>query len=94
MPEKVGTMACLGCGEKIPVKRGAGGALSVCCPWCDLSAYAKRGTMAYRNIEGGMVPDGPAPAAKGAPEPEPAPVPAPKPAAKPAKDKGAMPWLS
>lgn len=98
--ERVGTIECLNskCGQDIPVKRGSGGALSVCCIWCDLSAYAKRGTLAYRHIEQGMRPvdpdePEPSPAAPAAPKPkpspksdavaQPAPEPAPKPAPKP-----------
>lgn len=76
---KVGTVLCLSCGEQIPVKGTAGGGLSVCCPWCELSAYAKSGTDAERRIRARMKTDA-------APEPEPAkpsaPVAAVKPAAK------------
>lgn len=48
--QSVGTVGCLCCGELIPVKGKEGGALSVSCNWCDLSAYAKPGTQAFRLI--------------------------------------------
>lgn len=34
----------------MPVKTTTGGGISVCCQWCDLSAYAKNGTEAKRRI--------------------------------------------
>lgn len=52
--EQLGTLACLCCSRGIPVKKSTGGALSVCCPWCDLSAYAKESTEAHRLIAGRM----------------------------------------
>lgn len=88
MAGKIGTVGCLCCGERIPVKVGGkGGALSICCPWCDLSAYAKAGTQAYAKIEARME-------REGAPEPAPSPEPAPKQEAKPkaAPKKEALPW--
>lgn len=48
--ESVGKIKCLCCGNEIPVKQTTGGALSVSCQWCDLSAYAKSGTEAHRRI--------------------------------------------
>lgn len=89
--ESLGKVPCLCCGEGVPVKKSAGGALSVSCPWCDLSAYAKQGTEAYRRIFGRL----PAPAPEPTPEPkkaEPAPQPAPAPAPKPAPKKTASPF--
>lgn len=77
---KVGTVACLCCGEAIPVKETKGAGVSVCCPWCDFSGYAKAGTTAARNIKAKMKPDAaetPAPAPKPAPAAKPAPVPKP-----------------
>jgi len=50
--EQIGTLACLACSREIPVKKSSGGALSACCPWCDLSSYAKTGTEAYRLLDG------------------------------------------
>lgn len=52
--EQLGTLACLCCSREIPVKKSTGGALSACCPWCDLSAYAKEGTEAHRLISARM----------------------------------------
>lgn len=90
--ESLGKIPCLCCGEAVPVKKSTGGALSVSCPWCDLSAYAKQGTDAYRRIAGRL----PAPAADPAPEPKKAeqaqqsmPTPAPVP---PPKKKSASPF--
>lgn len=77
MAEKIGTIECLSCDQPIPVKATSGGGVSVCCPWCDLSAYAKSGTQAAKIIARRMKPDA-------TPEPEPAKPPAPA-AAKPAK---------
>lgn len=48
--ESLGAIPCLCCGQSVPVKKSAGGSLSVSCPWCDLSAYAKEGTQAHRRI--------------------------------------------
>ena len=42
-----GTIGCLCCGETIPVKEKENGTLSVSCPWCDFSAYARPGTQAH-----------------------------------------------
>lgn len=52
--EQLGTLACVCCSREIPVKKSTGGALSACCPWCDLSAYAKEGTEAHRLLAGRM----------------------------------------
>lgn len=92
----LGTMACLCCGHEIPVKQSEGGALGVGCPYCDLSAYAKQGTLAYRQIMGKVKrpePDPPAPAAAAA-RPAPAkPADAVAPAAPvPAKKKAGVLW--
>lgn len=66
--ETVGQIDCLCCGREIPAKMGAAGALSVCCPWCDFSAYAKKGTEAARiiakRIREAFPDDQPAPAEK------------------------------
>ena len=73
--ESLGGVPCLCCGEQVPVKKSAGGAVSVCCPWCDLSAYAKEGTEAYRRIIGKL----PKPAAPNIPQQPPEAVPVPSP---------------
>lgn len=92
---KVGTIGCLACGNLIPVKQAEGGSLSVCCSWCDLSAYAKKGTEAFRLIEAKMTPETPPAApAKPAPEPEKKEAPPAPPPQKAAKSKGALPWMS
>lgn len=62
--EQLGTLACLCCSREIPVKKSTGGALSACCPWCDLSAYAKDGTEAHRLIAGRMRRNEPPPGAE------------------------------
>mgnify|MGYP001604516101 CR=1 len=62
--EQLGTLACLCCNREIPVKKSTGGALSACCPWCDLSAYAKEGTEAHRLIAGRMRRSEPQPGAE------------------------------
>jgi len=83
--ESMGAMPCLCCGQSIPVKKSAGGAISACCSWCDLSAYAKEGTEAFRRIMRKL----PTPEAPTSPRPAPsaAPVASPPPAAKPAPRK-------
>lgn len=85
---QIGTMACLCCGHKIPVKAAENGTINAACPWCDFPAYAKAGTEAHRIITGKL--DGqqitaptPAPAAKPAPTPAPAAKPEPTPAPAP-----------
>ncbi len=50
MKRSIGTMSCLCCAQEIPAKAEDGKAVSVSCQWCDLSAYAKHGTDAYRRI--------------------------------------------
>ena len=45
---KIGTIKCLCCGQELPVKENDNGALNLSCPWCDLSAYAKKGTQAHK----------------------------------------------
>lgn len=71
---QIGTMACLCCGHKIPVKAAENGTLNAACPWCDFPAYAKAGTEAHRiitgKLEGQQQQAKPAaPAAKQAPAP-------------------------
>lgn len=51
MKIQAGTGPCLACGQTIPYKLADSGALSVCCPWCDFSGYARAGTQARRIIE-------------------------------------------
>lgn len=63
--ELAGVGPCLACGESIPYKVTDGGALSVGCPWCDFSGYAKRGTQAQAALRKRM---------KAAPAEEPAPA--------------------
>lgn len=77
--ELIGTIKCLNrrCTAEVPVKKGAGGAVSASCPYCDLSAYGKEGTQSKRDILADMKP-------LQGPVPDPAPAPAPKPVAKPA----------
>ncbi len=48
--ETIGVRECLTCKHEVPVKKSDGGAVSVSCPWCDLSAYAKPGTQAFKII--------------------------------------------
>jgi hypothetical protein len=50
--ELLGTIACFNpdCGVDVPVKQSAGGAVAVCCPYCDLQAYGRAGTQARENI--------------------------------------------
>lgn len=82
----IGTMACLCCGEPMPVKQGESGTLDLSCKSCDFSAYAKPGTTAHL-LALRRVTRRPGQA----PEPAPKPVPAPvavveaKPKAKPAQ---------
>ncbi len=80
--ESLGAMPCLCCGQSIPVKKSPGGAISACCSWCDLSAYAKEGTEAYRRIMRKLPQPDTEPA-----RPAAAPIPSPPPAAKPAPRK-------
>lgn len=76
--ESLGAIPCMCCSHDIPVKKSAGGAISVSCPWCDLSAYAKEGTEAHRRITAKL------------PKPEPVAAPAAKPAAPPPAAKPAF----
>ena len=88
--ESLGAIPCYCCRREIPVKKSTGGSLSVSCPWCDFSAYAKEGTEAYRDIVSKLPkpatnePEPNTPPAKQHARPEPglSPVPA---AVKPAK---------
>lgn len=66
--ESVGAIPCLCCGQSVPVKRSASGALSVSCPWCDLSAYAKDGTQAHRRILAALPKSAPEAPSTAAPE--------------------------
>lgn len=50
MSKRLGSMACLCCGEEIPVKESATGTINASCPWCDFPAYAKAGTQAHSII--------------------------------------------
>ena len=77
--ESLGAVPCLCCGQAVPVKKSAGGSISVSCPWCDLSAYAKDGTQAHRKIVARLPKIeelAPAPTPKAAPMPPPVPKPA------------------
>lgn len=86
--DAIGKFDCLCCGEELPAKRSGGGAVSVSCPWCDFSAYAKDGTQAHRIIMGKVRADAPEPA-KAAPAPGPAPEPAKAPKAEKKSGMGA-----
>lgn len=72
----IGTMACMCCGQEIPVKQAENGTINAACNWCDFPAYAKKGTQAHRIITGRLKTSQAAPA----PEPKTKP-PAPAPAA-------------
>lgn len=81
---QLGTIACLCCGETIPVKRAENGTLSFPCPWCDFPGYAKTTWGCYERIAA-QVKRKPAPASEPAPAtapkaapPKAAPAPAPK----------------
>lgn len=71
--ESIGSIPCLCCGQLVPAKKSSGGSVSVSCPWCDLSAYAKEGTQAHRRIMAAL----PKPVADPAPAPAPVETPAP-----------------
>lgn len=71
--ESIGSIPCLCCGQPVPVKKSASGALSVSCTWCDLSAYARNGTSAHRRIQSAL-PKQETPPADPAPAPETPPV--------------------
>lgn len=49
---KKGTYSCLCCKHEVVVKENDGGTLSFACPYCDLSAWAKKGTEAARIVGG------------------------------------------
>lgn len=89
--EFMGTSLCLNpdCGVTIPVKRSDKDALSFSCPYCDLSAYAKAGTLAHRALSKHIKPVAAAPVAK--PLPDPAPVPPAAPLA--ARSKSSNPFM-
>lgn len=81
--ESLGAVPCLCCGESVPVKRSGTGAISVSCPWCDLSAYAKDGTQAYKKIMAKLPkPAAPIEPKPAAPAPAAPPAPAPRTAAR------------
>lgn len=77
----LGVLPCLSCSRDIPVKQSTGGGISVCCPWCDLSAYAKQGTEAHRRITARL------PTQETAEQAPPTQTPKPQPA-----KKSAFPW--
>ena len=77
----LGNADCLACGREIPIKQAEHGGVSACCPWCDLSAYGKKGTEALGLIMGRIKnrppvedPKPAAPAAKPAAPTKPAPA--------------------
>lgn len=80
-PKAIGKMQCLCCGETITVKQADTGTISVSCPDCDFSGYAKAGTDAHRLTLAKITRK---PSADPAPTPAPAPVPPKTPPAKPA----------
>jgi len=82
---QVGTLPCLCCGERVPVKETESGTLNFSCPWCEFPGYAKVGTIANRRVRAAMTPldtspAPPAPADPPASDPAPAATPAPAPA--------------
>jgi hypothetical protein len=85
---KVGTMPCPCCGHPLMVKANDAGTMTLACDGCDLSAYAKKGTLAQTiwaaAVGAGTVPkeDSQEPV-KPAPVVLPAPAPAPVTKAKP-----------
>jgi len=76
--QSIGAVPCLCCSQSVPVQRSTGGAVSVSCPWCDLSAYAKEGTEAFRRIMA-KLPKPAAPETPNEPTAPTAPVAKPKP---------------
>ena len=50
----VGDAPCLACSQVIPIKENDKGCQSCSCPWCDFSAYAKKGTEAQRALAARM----------------------------------------
>lgn len=83
---QVGTMKCLVCDQEMPVKGNDKQTISVSCPWCDFSGYAKKGAQAHGLLLK-KVKLAPAPEVKPA---ETKPVETKEAPAKPAK----MPWMS
>lgn len=81
LSKAIGKMPCLCCGEAITVKQADTGTLSVSCPDCDFSGYAKAGTDAHRltlkkiTLKPGQAP--PPAAAAPAPAPKAKPLPPP-----------------
>jgi hypothetical protein len=47
---QIGTMPCVCCGEKIPVRRAENGTLNFTCSWCEFPGYAKAGTAAHGHV--------------------------------------------
>lgn len=87
----VGKMDCLCCGHEIPVKQAENGTLNASCPWCDLPAYAKKGTGAHRLITAKLRDKPEAAQAPAATTPPAAPAAkAPTPANKPAARMGGI----
>lgn len=85
----IGKMPCLCCGETITVKQADTGTLSLSCPDCDFSGYARAGTEAHRRTMKRITlrPDAAAPV----PVPAPAPAPARPAPAKPAPTMADLP---
>lgn len=88
--ERVGVMACMGCGKEIPVKKTKHGTLTAPCAWCEFKNYAVTGTEHYKTMLAKVRLD--------PPKAEPAPAPPAPPAPgngttkkQPATDK--LPWI-
>ncbi len=88
----IGTAGCRCCAREIPVKENANGTLNFNCPWCDFSAYAKKGTEAHRKL-GATVkrtePEAPPASSSGADKGDKGKGGE----APPAKSGGGMPWM-
>lgn len=69
---KLGKRPCPLCGEPVHVRTNAAGTVSIACPECDFSGFAKKGTQAARTLTAGL---------GGDPAPEPKPADPPKPRA-------------
>lgn len=75
----IGTMACLCCGEKIPVKQYETGTLNAACPWCELPTYAHAGTKAHKLLTARVtLTETPTPSPAPVPKKDDAPPPPPK----------------
>lgn len=44
--QRIGVMPCLVCSREIPVKKTAGGKLSLACSWCDAPIYINQDSLA------------------------------------------------